>query len=81
MKHKLNALYISLGIALVFVILGIVSPSATQCPDDYTQEQIDSADCNVGAYIGIPPVYDFIIAGSVLAVGSLITLVKLSRKN
>ena len=31
----------------------IVASGAEQCPDDFTQEQIDASDCIVGANIGL----------------------------
>ena len=31
----------------------IVASQAEQCPDDFTQEQIDASDCIVGANIGL----------------------------
>jgi hypothetical protein len=79
MTTTYKPLLISGVIAASFFLLGVVSPSDTQCPYDYTQTQIDATDCTVGAYIGIPPTYDYIIAGFVLAAGSLFTLVRLKR--
>lgn len=52
--------------ALVLIIIALKFLNPPQCPDHYTQEQVDASNCIVGANIGLGLILIFI--GPVLIV-------------
>jgi hypothetical protein len=48
------------GVALVAALV-MWAGSAEQCPDDFTQAQVDASDCIVGANIGLGLVWIFVV--------------------
>ena len=57
-KKILWALTAFLGVLILFAFT-ILNPA--QCPEDYTQEQVETAACDVGANIGLGLFVTFII--------------------
>lgn len=56
------------GVALSAVM--VIRSGAEQCPDDFTQAQVDASDCIIGANIGLGLVWIFavpaVMAGALL---------------
>lgn len=79
-KYRYRVLLISIVVSLCLALVGLLSPDPTQCPDSYTQAQIDKAGCTVGAYIGPTPKLDYTVAALILAIGAGYTLIMLRKK-
>lgn len=60
--------------ASTIVVLGLVFANPETCPADYTQEQIVSSGCNIGANIGLGLI--FMLAALVLIVGLVLAAVE-----
>lgn len=65
-----------LGITGAILAFGFIFLNPGQCPADYTQEQIDSSGCMVGANIGLGLIVLFVapvaLTSLVLAVVALV---------
>jgi preprotein translocase subunit YajC len=59
MKRKLLYTLSSLWLLLVLFVFTILNPA--RCPHDYTQAQVDSSGCIVGANIGLGLMVLFVI--------------------
>lgn len=58
--HGLGALaVVAAGVILSAVLVG--RAGAEQCPDDFTQAQVDASDCIIGANIGLGLVWIFVV--------------------
>ncbi len=67
--YRLGAMAIVVvGVALSAALVG--SAGAEQCPDDFTQAQVDASDCIIGANVGLGLVWIFavpaVMAGALL---------------
>lgn len=66
-----------LATVLYVVAVGLAFTIPKQCPDNYTQAQVDASSCIVGANIGLPFIL-LIITGVWLAV--MVILNKTTKK-
>jgi Na+/phosphate symporter len=60
-KPDKHLLYLVTGVWFALVVLSLTSFNPPQCPDHYTQAQVDAAHCIVGANIGLGLVVFFVI--------------------
>jgi hypothetical protein len=75
--HKAVAVLVLLA-GIAFSVLAVVWAQADQCPDDFTQAQIDGSDCIVGANIGLGLVVLFVLP--LVISGALLAAVRLWRR-
>lgn len=56
---------------LGFIIVAVLVLNPPQCPESYTQEQIDASGCIIGANIGLGIVMMFVAPVFIVVVGLL----------
>ena len=76
--HKAIAVLVLLA-GIAFSVLAVTWARADQCPDDFTQAQIDASDCIVGANIGLGFVVLFVLP--LVISGALLVAVRLGRRD
>ena len=55
-------LFVTTGIFILLTALTVTVWNQPQCPDTFTQAQIDASDCIVGANIGVGVMTVFVLA-------------------
>lgn len=80
--NKFNIKMLRLGslLAVLVVIVGFVFRNRGQCPDSFTQMQVDASDCIVGASIGPALNFKYVILVSILVLAVTLFFSFRSRK-
>lgn len=74
-KTPLRVYIIGTSIALLLAGIAIVFVNQPQCPESYTQAQVDASNCIIGANIGLGLL--LLLAGFIEVVSILATIVLL----